>query len=184
MNHTSNILVADQNIQSCTLVKSKPIKLIPVNTIFTVHTQSCLMTLLKANTLNLRAIKSESFMKGSRSAQRRMYTQRDQIRRRCPACAACTRTCALVHSRSHTHKHAVLCWCDKSWTFNGQDTGQTTPTHWTHCIFSWTAQFRDFGIFGFQKHPKWLKKFFQRLFIYNLPRFRLFFFSWFMERWN
>lgn len=127
-------MVAGQNSQTCTLVKSKPIKLIPVNIS---PTQSCLMTLLKANTPNQRAIKCESFMKRSQSAQRRMYTQRDQIRCRCPACAACIQTRALVHSCSHTHKHGVLCWCDKSWTScNGrssmcQDTGRdhTYPLH-------------------------------------------------------
>ncbi len=113
-------------------------------------------------------------MKGSRSAQRRMYTQRDQKRRSCPTCAACIWTRALIHSRSHTHKHAGLCWCDKRWTFGRgcQDMGQTTPSHRMHCrwlawvrpnncvlwlwtlqakpsFFSWTAQFRDFGLFDF-----------------------------------
>lgn len=119
------------NIQRlCISVKSKLIKPNPVNTNPTVHTPACFMTLLKANTVNLRAIKSESFM----GAWRRIYTQKDQIPHRCP------QTRALAHSRSYTRKHAILCWCDKIWTFctgrssrGCQDTGQTTPSHCMHC---------------------------------------------------
>lgn len=64
VNHTSNIGVeTEQNIHRlCISVKSKLITLFPVNTNPTVHTPACFMTLLKANTVNLRAIKSESFM--------------------------------------------------------------------------------------------------------------------------
>lgn len=102
-------------------------------------------------------------MKGSRSTQRRMYTQRDQIRRRCPACAACTRIRALVHSRSHTHTNMPFCAdvtkAERSAMADPEDVRirdrphlptECTADSWHECIvFSWTAQFRDFGLFGF-----------------------------------
>jgi len=56
------LVVTDKIIKRLCTVKSKLINRIPDNTNPTVHTPTCFMTLLEANTLNLRAIKSKSFM--------------------------------------------------------------------------------------------------------------------------